>query len=149
MYINSVGPRTSKSWRQERRCCGASKIGGSSLRAQISWPNGAKASALRRSSRISITSDMHEPPFGSAVVWTGSAAQDRRCCGRHDLAAKDDVLFLGIFAPVMADASDARHEQHARGHALREDLGVMAGTAGHARVGTRGMALRGCFERVL
>jgi hypothetical protein len=37
-HISSVGPRTSKSSRHERRCCGASKIGRSSLWAQIRWP---------------------------------------------------------------------------------------------------------------
>jgi hypothetical protein len=37
-HISSVGPRTSKSSRHKRRCCGASKIGRSSLWAEISWP---------------------------------------------------------------------------------------------------------------
>ena len=44
--------------------------------------------------------------------------------------------------PVMADAADRGHEQHARRHDGGENLGVMAGAAGHADAICRRQRLR-------
>src|SRR6266446_8354237 len=49
-----------------------------------------------------------------------------------DLSPCDDVGIVCVFAPMMTDAANRGHKQHARRHDRRENLGVMTGAAGHA-----------------
>src|ERR1700726_4523338 len=69
----------------------------------------------------------------------GSSAKPRRSFRQQaaaglnkDLSACDDVGIAGVLAPMMADAADRGHKQHAGRHDRGENLGVMTGAAGHA-----------------
>src|SRR3981081_1367684 len=79
----------------------------------------------------------------SAGAFTGREANKQwtkpRCSFRQqapaglnkDLSACDDVVVAGVCAPVMTDAADRGHKQHASGHDSGENLGVVTGAAGH------------------
>ncbi len=51
----------------------------------------------------------------------------------EDLRTRDDILVGRVLPPMMADAADRGHEQHARRHEGGEHLSVMSGAARHAQ----------------
>ena len=69
-----------------------------------------------------------------------------RCQGP---AASDDVRFSRVLSDIVTDPTDTRNEQHAGREALGEDLGIMAGTAGHADPTARGVDLSGRSQTLL
>src|SRR5258705_7513613 len=66
-----------------------------------------------------------------------------------DLRAGHDVGVVSIFTPMMTDAADRGYEKHARRRDRRENLGVMAGAAGHADRFAAGKGRAGSFDCLL
>ena len=89
-----------------------------------------KDMALIKLSRLSVqpvTADEWKLVCKMGGVKACSARQhggDR--VGKH-ASAEHDVLVRGVLSPVMADAVDARHEQHRGRHHARHVLRVVAG----------------------
>src|SRR5258705_10722758 len=66
-----------------------------------------------------------------------------------DLSTCDDVGIAGVFAPMMADAVDRGHKQHAGRHDRPENLRAMTAAAGHAASPAAGNGGAGGFECLL
>ena len=75
----------------------------------------------------------------------------QQCLGgcRQGPAASDDVFFGRVFSDIMADTTDTWNKQHAGREALGENLGVVAGTAGHADPPAGGMGLSSRSQALL
>ncbi len=74
----------------------------------------------------------------------------QQCLGRRGQGptASHNVFFGRVLGNIVTDTTDARNEQPAGREALGENLGVVAGTAGHADPSAGGVGL-GCRSQVL
>src|ERR1700681_2340274 len=86
---------------------------------------------------------------GSSAKACRSFRQQAAAGLNKDLGACDDVGIAGVFAPMMADAADRGHKQHAGRHDGGENLGVMTGAAGHADGPASGKGQTRSFDRLL
>ncbi|KAH2777227.1 hypothetical protein KXW38_009409, partial [Aspergillus fumigatus] len=90
-------------------------------------------------------------PPGRGAVHCAAVSSRQQFPARLDeyFRADDDIGVIGVFDPVMADAADRRHEQHARRHDGGEYLRVMAGAARHPQRPAAGKRGAGGLDRVL
>src|ERR1700694_2214037 len=90
--------------------------------------------------------------YEASKQWTksqGSFRQQAPAGLNKDLGPRDDVGIAGVFAPMMTDAADRGHEQHAGRHDGGENLGVMAGAAGHTERSAAGKGQARIFDGLL
>src|SRR6202165_4515950 len=90
--------------------------------------------------------------YEASKQWTksqGSFRQQTPAGLDKDLSTGDDVGIAGVFAPMMADAADRGHKQHAGRHDGGENLGVMTGAAGHADGPAAGKGQTRSFDSLL
>ena len=88
----------------------------------------SKSLSLRGALRLAMTGCSGDPPHrGNALAYR----QNLCCCLGEHRTTQGDVRLVGVLGPMMADAADARHEQHRRRQPLGKDLRVVAGPARH------------------